>query len=130
MKTFKSHKIATLLISVVWLINGLLCKILNFAPRHQEIVGRILNEEYSREIIFTIGALEVLMTIWILSGFKSRLNSITQITIVITMNIIEFIQVEDLLLFGKLNIIFALIFSFIVYYNEFILKKEKLCLNH
>ena len=120
----KIKKTLTYFIALIWLINGFFCKILNFIPRHQEIVERILNEEFSREITFIIGVLEVLMTIWILSGFKSKLNSIAQIAIVITMNIIEFILTEDLLLFGRLNILFALLFCSIIYYNEFILKRK------
>lgn len=116
------YKIIVIFISLIWFVNGLYCKILNLVPRHQEIVAKILNEEYAREFTFTIGVLEVLMTIWVLSSFKSKLNSIAQITIVITMNIIEFLLVEDLLLFGKLNILFAVFYCLIIYYNEFVYK--------
>lgn len=126
----KQIKYLTFLIAVVWFINGFYCKILNQVPRHQEIVGRILTKEYAREITFTIGVLEVLMTLWILSGFKSKQNSIVQIMMIITMNIIEFIRVEDLLLFGKLNIVFAIIFCSIIYYTEFGIKGKKLCLKN
>ncbi len=120
----KLNKIVIYIISLVWFINGFFCKILNLAPRHQEIVARILNEEYSREITIIIGVLEVFMIIWILSGFKSRLNSITQISIIITMNIIEFFLAKDLLMWGKLNIIFAFLFVAIIYYNEFVIKNK------
>ncbi|MBA6155667.1 DoxX-like family protein [Tenacibaculum sp. S7007] len=120
----KLNKIVIYIISLVWFINGFFCKILNLVPRHQEIVSRILNEEYSREITLIIGVLEVFMTIWILSGFKSRLNSITQMSIIITMNIIEFFLAKDLLMWGKLNIIFAFIFVAIIYYNEFVIKNK------
>lgn len=44
--------------------------------------------------------------------------------IVAAMNIIEFILVPDLLLWGKLNIIFAFLFIGLVYYNGFILNKK------
>lgn len=114
-------------ISLVWFVNGFFCKILNLVPRHQEIVASILNEQYSREITFIIGVLEILMTIWILSKFKSKLNSVVQIVIIIIMNIIEFITVKDLLLFGNLNIVFAFLFVLIIYYQEFIFKEKKTC---
>ena len=123
-----NNKILNYFIALIWFINGFFCKILNLVPRHQEIVARILNEEYSREITFTIGVLEILMVIWILSNYKSKLNSIAQILIVITMNIIEFVFAKDLLLFGKLNLLFALLFCSIIYYNEFGIKRKKLCL--
>lgn len=120
----KPYKTLRYIFVLVWLINGLFCKILNFEPRHQEIVGRILGNEYSREFTIIIGVLEVLMAIWIVVGLFSKFNAILQINIILTMNIIEFFAVPDLLLWGKLNIIFALCFVALIYYNEFILKKE------
>lgn len=120
----KLSKFLIFFIALVWLINGLFFKILNYVPRHQEIVSRILDSAFSREITIIIGVLEVLMAIWVLSGFKSKLNSILQITVIITMNIIEFVQAKDLLLFGKLNLFFALLFCAIIYYNQFILKEK------
>jgi hypothetical protein len=39
--------ILTIAISLVWLINGLFCKVLNMVPRHQEIVARIIGVDYS-----------------------------------------------------------------------------------
>lgn len=101
-----------------------MCKLLNFVPRHQLIVARILGEEHS--IIFTrlIGFSEVMMVVWILSKVKSRWCSISQIIIVITMNIIEFILAPDLLLFGRLNLMIAFLFVVIVFINEFILQTK------
>ena len=113
------------IIPTVWLINGLLCKILNLVPRHQEIVARILDEEYAREITFIIGVLEIIMAIWILSNYKSKLNALLQIAIIVSMNIIELIFVKDLLLFGNLNIVFASLFCGVIYYSEFILKQKR-----
>ncbi|WP_417799329.1 DoxX-like family protein [Tenacibaculum sp.] len=107
------------LIVCVWLINGIFCKILNLVPRHQEIIGEIINTGYARELTTMIGILEIVMVIWIISNYKSRLNAITQIVIVSTMNVIEFMITSDILLWGKLNIIFAALFVFIVYVNEF-----------
>jgi hypothetical protein len=43
----------------------------------------------------------------------------TQIAIVATMNVIEFFIVPDLLLWGKMNSVFALLFIGLVYYQEF-----------
>ena len=49
------HKIVPFFISLVWFVNGFFCKVLNLVPRHQEIVARVLNAEYDREITFIIG---------------------------------------------------------------------------
>ncbi len=124
MTNTSKHKILTFLIATVWLINGLVCKILNVVPRHEQIVAAILGSDYSRLLTILIGLSETIMAVWILTGFKPKLNAIAQITIVAVMNILEFILVPDLLLWGKLNALFALLFIALVYYNEFILNKK------
>jgi len=118
------HTTVTLLISLVWLANGLFCKVLNLVPRHEQIVGRILGEDYSKPLIILIGLSEIIMAVWVLSKFKSKLNAITQILVVTTMNMLEFILVPDLLLWGRLNSVFALFFIVTIYYNEFVLNKK------
>ncbi len=112
-------------IAIVWITNGLFCKVLNLVPRHEQIVERILGVEFSRPITVLIGISEIGIAIWFLSEIKSRLNTIAQIGIIATMNIIEFILVPDLLLWGKLNSFFALLFILAVYYNHFHLNKTK-----
>ena len=124
MRGTKVHKFLTRFIALVWLVNGLLCKVLNLVPRHQEIVGRILGEGYSRPLTLAIGLAEIAMAFWILSGMRTRLNAVLQIVIIAIMNILEFILVPDLLLWGKLNAVFALLFILIIYLNEFYLNKE------
>ena len=64
------------------------------------------------------------MTIWILSGVSSRLNAVTQIIVVLTMNVIEILLAPDLLLFGRLNIVVAICFAATVYYREFYLRGD------
>ena len=119
-----AHRILTYLIAIVWIANGLFCKLLNLVPRHEQIVSRIIGSEFSEPITRVIGVSEIFMAIWILSGFKSRLNAITQMLVVATMNILEFILVPDLLLWGRFNSIFALMFILVIYYNEFLATKN------
>ena len=118
------HKILTFCIATVWIANGLFCKVLNFVPRHQQIVAIISGIEHSRILTIVIGCSEIFMAIWILSKIKTRLNSIAQIVIVATMNTLEFILVPDLLLWGRLNALFAFLFIIVVYFNEFYLNKK------
>ena len=120
----KIYKTLTFCIATVWIVNGLFCKVLNFVPRHEQIVAQILGVDYSRVLTILIGLSEILMAIWVLSKYKSRLNAIAQISIVGLMNTLEFILVPDLLLWGKLNSLFALIFIMVVYFNEFYLNKK------
>lgn len=113
------NKVVTSFIACVWLVNGLFCKVLNLVPRHQEIVGRILSPEHAGFLTKAIGFSEIAMAVWILSGFKPRLNAITQIVIIAIMNIIEFVMVPDLLLWGRWNIVFASLFILLIYYHAF-----------
>jgi uncharacterized membrane protein YphA (DoxX/SURF4 family) len=118
------HQIPTYLIAMVWLTNGLVCKVTNFVPRHQEIVKRILGSDHARLFTIVIGISETAMAIWILSGFRRRLNVITQVIVIATMNIIEFILAPDLLLWGRLNALFAFLFILLILYNEFYSRKK------
>ena len=107
------------LIASIWIINGLYCKILNLVPRHQQIVERILITEHARAITIIIGLLETGMALWIVSSFKRKLNALTQIVVVITMNMLEFFLAPDLLLWGKTNAVFALMFVAIIFFSAF-----------
>jgi hypothetical protein len=120
------HKTLTILIALVWLVNGLFVKVLSLDLRHVEIVKVVTNTDRVTAALITvaIGFLEILMSLWVLSRYLSRSNAIAQIIVVSTMNILEFILAPDLLLWGRMNSLFAFLFLLIVYYNEFILKRQ------
>jgi len=124
MKNKVKHKLLNYFIAAVWLVNGLFCKVLNLVPRHQQIVASILGEAYSEPLTILIGLSEIGMTIWILSGRKTRLNAVTQILVIATLNTLEFALVPNLLLWGKANSIFAFMFILLIYYNEFYLNRK------
>ncbi len=118
------HKALNYLIALVWLVNGLFCKVLNLVPRHKQIVESISGSSHSGSLTIAIGIGEIIMAIWILCNYKSKLCALLQIVLIITMNVLEFTLTPDLLLWGRLNIIFALVFSFLIYYNVFIIKPK------
>ena len=120
----KLYMTLTIIIALVWGVNGVFCKVLNFVPRHQEIVATILGNTFSRPLTVLIGCSELVMAIWVLSNYKSRFNAITQIGIVLLMNILEFWLVPELLLWARFNILFALGFCILVYVNTFVLKPK------
>ena len=111
-------------IATIWLLNGLFCKVLNLVTRHQEIVARILGNNNSRTLTVLIGVSETAMAIWVITGIRSRLNAAAQILIITTMNMIEFFLAPDLLLWGKLNALYAFILIVVIYYNEFYLNRK------
>lgn len=116
------YKLITVSTALVWLVNGLICKVLNFVPRHQEIVARILGQQFSRELILAIGIAEVVMAIWLLSGYKSRLCTILQIATVLVMNTLEALFAPDLLLYGYVNFMWATLFCITIGVNEFLFR--------
>lgn len=113
------YRITNILIASIWLINGLICKVINTVPRHEQIVANILSQDYSRTLTVMIGILEIAMAFWILSNKHSKLNAVVQIVIIASMNILEFTLVPELLLWGKLNALFAFILIITIYYNQF-----------
>ncbi|MBC8988492.1 DoxX-like family protein [Pedobacter sp. N36a] len=124
MKYKNIHRILSISIALVWIVNGLFCKVLNLVPRHEQIIARILGDTYSRPLAIIIGLSEIGMAIWILSRIKPRLNAMIQIITVAAMNILEFIFVPDFLFWGKMNSIFAFMFILTIYLNEFYMNKR------
>jgi len=119
MNNYNKINVLNYCIAVVWLVNGFFCKVLNLAPRHQEIVARILNEDQARLWTLLIGFAEFGMALWIISGITPRLNAIVQIIVIATMNALEFILAPGLLLWGRFNALFAFLFILLIYYNAF-----------
>jgi hypothetical protein len=118
------HQFLTYFIAMVWLANGLFCKLLNLVPRHRQIVASILGDEHAALFTLLIGILETLMAVWIISGRLTRINAITQIVVIATMNTMELILVPDLLLWGRWNAFFAFLFILLIAYNEFHFRKK------
>jgi hypothetical protein len=118
------HRALNYCIAFIWLANGLFCKVLNLVPRHQEIVATILGHEHARLLTVAIGISEIFMAVWILAGFKSRINAIAQILVIAVMNTLEFLLVPGLLLWGRFNALFAFLLICVIYYNEFHLKPK------
>jgi hypothetical protein len=120
-----SNKLLNYLIAAVWIVNGLFCKVLNLVPRHQEIVARIIGNVHAGGLTRAIGFSEMAMAVWILSGLKTKLNAITQVVVIATMNGLEFLMASDLLLWGRFNALFAFLFILVILYNEFYLRNRQ-----
>ena len=112
----------TYVIAGIWFINGVACKLLDLVPRHREIVGVILGEQYAGLLTKLIGFGEVMLAFCVLSKIYQRTNTIVQIALVMVMNILETILVPEMLLWGRMNMVFAVIFSGILLWKEFIFK--------
>lgn len=107
-------------ISLVWFVNGIWCKVLRRVPRHEQIVARVLGAAYAGQITRTIGALEVCMALWVLSGIWPLFCAVTQALVVVAMNVLEYFLARDLLLFGRANAVNAALFILVVLGNAWL----------
>ncbi|NBC06376.1 MAG: hypothetical protein GVY26_04190 [Bacteroidetes bacterium] len=64
------HTALAIIIATVWLVNGLVCEVLNIVPRHEAIVASILGDDHSRLLRVLIGLAAIVMAIWILPGYR------------------------------------------------------------
>ena len=124
MRSKYSYRGINYFIAAIWLINGLFCKVFNLVPRHRQIVAGIIGQNHATEFTVLIGIAEIVMAVWILSNFKSKLNAVVQMAVIIMMNILEFILVPHLLLWGRFNLVFAVLLVAIIWYNQFVLKPK------
>lgn len=122
---FSAKLLLRIVFGLVWLINGLFCKLLNIVPRHQQIVSRVVGHEWAPQLTQLIGILEIGMAMWIFSRWKPHTCAVSQMLAIAIMNIIEIIVAVDLLLFGPFNIIIAGGFVFLIYIHAFVMKETK-----
>jgi len=84
----------------------------------------VLGETRAVPITRVIGALEILMALWILSGVMPRLNAVVQMALVSAMNALELVLAPDLLLWGYANVLVALAFIAVIGVNEWVLAER------
>ena len=65
------------LLGSVWFAMGLYCKVLGLITRHELIVGEILGKEIAPFFTPLIGVGEVLLGLWIVTGYQRKLTSVT-----------------------------------------------------
>lgn len=82
----------------IWVLFGLLYKLLNLVPRHRLIVERILGPQLASPATLWIGAGEVLLGAWVLSGRFPLACAATQTLVLVSMNGLELWLARDLLL--------------------------------
>lgn len=116
---FVQHRAFRYLFALVWLVNGLWCKVLGGVTRHEVIVGAILDRALAPQLTFAIGIAEIGMAAWIVAGWRYQVCAASQIAIILLMNVIEFSAVPHLLLWGRLNIVFAALLCGLIFWNAF-----------
>ena len=85
-------------IGTVWVFHGLYSKILDGIPRHRLIVSRILGKKIGDIATKVIGLLEVLLGLWVFTGWQRIACAIIQTLAIIAMNTLEILLAADLLI--------------------------------
>lgn len=99
-------------------------------PRHQEIVGEILNLESPYFLSIFIGIGESLLAILILLNWQPKAVAISQVGLILIMNLIEFMLVPEMLMFGKWNLFLAFILSLAILANQNIIPNSIASIKH
>jgi len=92
------HILAQIVIGSVWVFHGLYSKILNGIPRHRLIVGKILGTTIAPIATRGIGVLEVMLGLWVFTGWQPVGCAVVQTAAILAMNSLEIILARELLI--------------------------------
>ena len=75
-------------IAAVWLYEGLWCKLLRGQPHEFKVVEAVpyLGPRIGSRVLQTLGAVEIGMAIWVLSGIAPLPCAVTQTLLLVTLN--------------------------------------------
>jgi uncharacterized membrane protein YphA (DoxX/SURF4 family) len=80
--------IPRLAVALVWLYQGLWCKLLGGCPGHEAIVDAVpwLGEGGGAALLYGLGAFETGLALWVLSGWRPRAAALVQTALLVGMN--------------------------------------------
>jgi uncharacterized membrane protein YphA (DoxX/SURF4 family) len=86
--TVPNHKLIRLSIALVWLYQGLWCKVLGRAPSHAAVISAVpfIGPAGSRVALIILGLVECGIAAWVLSGHRMRQAAIVQTVLLVGMN--------------------------------------------
>ena len=89
---------AQILIGSVWIFHGLYSKLLRGIPRHRAIVARVLGERHADLATKAIGVGEIVLGLWVFSGWQRVPCAAVQTLALVSMNVLEIALAADLLI--------------------------------
>jgi len=110
------HVAAQIVIGSVWVFHGFYSKILNGIPRHRLIVGKILGAANAGMATKAIGLLEVLLGLWVFTGWQPAGCAVVQTAAIVAMNALEIFLARDLLISAAGMVILNLGFLSLVWH--------------
>jgi uncharacterized membrane protein YkgB len=94
-----SDKLIRLAIALVWLYQGLWCKVLGGAPRHEAVIAAapFIGPAAARGVMVAIGLVECVLAMWVLSGLRMRWAALAQTALLVGMNAAGLVWARSLL---------------------------------
>jgi len=89
--------VAQVLIGSVWIFHGFYSKLLRGIPRHRAIIARVLGEQHADRATTLIGVSEILLGVWVFSGWHRIPCAAVQTLALVSMNALEIALAADLL---------------------------------
>jgi hypothetical protein len=88
LQTRPDPKLIRASIALVWLYEGLWCKLLGGMPRHAEVIAAtpFLGPVTARAALITLGLAECGIAVWVLSGQRMRQAALVQTVLLVAMN--------------------------------------------
>ncbi len=84
--------------AAVWIVFGLVFKVLNVVPRHERIVAAVLGETLAGPVTIAVGVGETMLGLWILSARWPRACAAVQTVAIACMNVLELTYAKEHLL--------------------------------
>jgi DoxX-like family len=75
-------------IALVWMYEGLWCKVLGHAPRHEAILTSLplLTTAEAHSLLLALGCLECVIGVWVFSGWRPAQGALIQTALLVGMN--------------------------------------------
>lgn len=89
---------AQIVIGSIWIFHGLYSKLLRGIPRHRAIVARVLSESRADVATTVIGLAEILLGVWVFTGWQRVPCATVQTLALVAMNTLEIALAADLLI--------------------------------
>lgn len=102
--------------AAVWLVFGVVFKLLGLAPRHRLIVASIVGEAAAGPVTLAVGAAETLLGLWVLSGIRPRTCAAVQTLAIAAMNTLELRSARGLLVAPVGMVCANVVFLAVVWY--------------
>jgi len=83
-----SPRLIRISIALVWMYEGLWCKVLEHAPRHKAILDNLplLTPAEAHAVLLALGVVECGIAIWVISGWRPAEGALLQTALLVTMN--------------------------------------------